>query len=746
LNLPTFIETFREAVTRRVIQTYPPLYRPSPNGPELSVLKRKPLGAQGEAIRATVLSLKSQRGTTVVGEMGTGKTFISSAAAYLAGFHRVLVICPPHLVRKWKREVEETVPGVHVALLHSVTDLERLRHSTSSPLFVILSRERAKLSYRWKPAIALRWATTGGRLLRQAETKKPFRVSCCPSCFAQVLDEDGVPVSHEDLSKKKHRCTACREPLWHADPSGPRRFPLADYVKRRMKRFFELLISDEVHEYKAKGSAQGIAAGVLAEACPKSLTLTGTLMGGYASTLFYLLYRFVPTIRQEFGYREESRWVSRYGFLERIVSKHRGDDPLQDGRFSRRRSYRIRVQEKPGVTPAVLFHLIDHTVFLRLSDVASALPPYEEKILLIRLDEQPNRESLSQAEAYRTLYDTLRQAVAEALAQGSKRLLATYLQTLLAYPDGCTRGETVLDSRTQEVIAQVPPLPEDRLYPKEQALVELVAKERLQGRKVLVYATHTATRDIAGRLEATLRRHGFRAVVLKADNVPPERREEWIEKRVEEGLDVLICHPRLVQTGLDLVDFPTIVWFEVEYSVYAMRQASRRSWRIGQCRPVTVVYIAYRNTLQAEALKLVAKKMQSSLAVEGELPEEGLAAYGDDGDDLMLALARRIVHEGGSDEESLEKVFAKARQVEHVGEQLLVDETRPAQPAAEREPVSERDERTDGSASEEVQVETFSCEEFVTVDPPKSQRGKRAAPASLSLFQWALSLNRDKGS
>ena len=68
-------------------------------------------------------------------------------------------------------------------------------------------------------------------------------------------------------------------------------------------------------------------------------------------------------------------------------------------------------------------------------------------------------------------------------------------------------------------------------------------------------------------------------------------------KRVEEGVDVLVCHPRLVQTGLDLVDFPAIVWFETDYSVYTVRQASRRSWRIGQTQPVQVVFMAYRNTL-----------------------------------------------------------------------------------------------------------------------------------------------------
>ncbi|MCY4448816.1 MAG: hypothetical protein OXE02_08250 [Chloroflexi bacterium] len=68
-----------------------------------------------------------------------------------------------------------------------------------------------------------------------------------------------------------------------------------------------------------------------------------------------------------------------------------------------------------------------------------------------------------------------------------------------------------------------------------------------------------------------------------------------------------------------------------------------------------------RNSLQADALKLVAKKPQSSLTVEGELPEDGLAAYGDDGDDLMLALARKIVNGDEDEAETVESVFAAAR-------------------------------------------------------------------------------------
>ena len=49
--------------------------------------------------------------------------------------------------------------------------------------------------------------------------------------------------------------------------------------------------------------------------------------------------------------------------------------------------------------------------------------------------------------------------------------------------------------------------------------------------------------------------------------------------------------------------------------------------------------------------------------------------FGDDGDDLMLALARKIVNGEEEDEaETVEAVFAQARDAEAVGEELLVDE------------------------------------------------------------------------
>ena len=745
MDLAEFIDTYRDAIAQRVVESYPPRYRPSDCGKPLPALLRTPLGAQADAIRAAALSLDIHRGTTVVGEMGTGKTFIAASAAHMAGFRRVLVLCPPHLTRKWKREIEETVPDARAVIVASTTDLEKLRLSHGpGPLFVVMSRERAKLSFRWLPAVVEHWATAEGKLVRDEETLEPFRVPCCPDCYAPIVDKDGLPLTLKDLARRKRSCDECGSALWKADHSGPKRYPLADYVKHHLRGFFDLLVSDEVHEYKGRGSAQGIAAGILADACGKSLSLSGTLMGGYSSTLFHLLYRFSPEIRSEFGRGEESRWIERYGFVEHTIGRDDGES-LEDGRTSRRRKYRKVIRERPGLAPAALFHLIGASIFLRLSDVASGLPPYEERVLLSSMDDEEDSTGLSQRSAYDSVFETLRAALTEVLAKGSKRLLATYLQTLLAYPDGCTRGETVFDPESEEVLIQVPPLSEEKLYPKEQALVDLVAAERLQGRRVLVYATHTGTRDITERMDDFLTRHGFKVAVMKADAVAPERREAWVAQRVEEGVDVVVCHPRLVQTGLDLVEFPTICWYETDYSVYTMRQASRRSWRIGQTEPVQVVFMAYRNTLQADALQLVAKKLQSSLAVEGELPEDGLAAYGDDGDDLLLALARKIVA-GEEDADSVESVFAQAQQVAAEAEALLVDaDWATPEPVVVEAEASGTDRAVSHDETPERQRTLFSWVEFMAeelAEQPK-RRSHKPARASVSLFEWALERERD---
>ena len=59
-------------------------------------------------------------------------------------------------------------------------------------------------------------------------------------------------------------------------------------------------------------------------------------------------------------------------------------------------------------------------------------------------------------------------------------------------------------------------------------------------------------------------------------SVHTTRREDWILDRVDRGVDMLITNPELVKTGLDLLDFPTILFLQTGYNVYTLQQSARR--------------------------------------------------------------------------------------------------------------------------------------------------------------------------
>ena len=484
MDLAQFIETYKDAIAQTVIQSYTPRYQPGKPGQNqpLPSLVRRPLGAQEHAIRGAALSLEVNPGTIIVGEMGTGKTYIGTAAAHMSGCRNIMVLAPPHLVQKWKREIELTIPKASASIVRTITDLKKIRppEAKSGPRFTIMSRETAKLSYRWQAAYV-------NRLLLTENGSR--RIDCCPGCFQQIRDKDGIPVSKGEMERKKLQCRECGgalgQPKQEEHPTDctcrkcggrngtnpkyrNRKYALADYIKKRMKGCFDLLICDEVHEYKGRGTAQGIAGGNLAQACGKVLTLTCTLAGGYSSTLFHLLYRFTPELRNEFKHHEQGRWIDRYRFRQKKYrSNGNSEEPFDHGKGSGRRGYQQTEKETPGLAPAALFHIIGNTVFLRLTDVSSELPPYQEQIQVQQMSRNlPPGARYSQKTAYEELYRKMRTALTEALSKGSARLMAAYLQSLLAFPDGCTLGEKVIDPTTTGQSLAYHPWPRTRPTPR----------------------------------------------------------------------------------------------------------------------------------------------------------------------------------------------------------------------------------------------------------------------------------------
>ena len=126
----------------------------------------------------------------------------------------------------------------------------------------------------------------------------------------------------------------------------------------------------------------------------------------------------------------------------------------------------------------------------------------------------------------------------------------------------------------------------------------------------------------------------------------PEKREGWFAQRVREGVQVTISHPKIIETGIDLLNHSSLIFFESGYSLHTLRQASRRSWRIGQRQSVRVFYLHYEETMQSSCLRLMGKKLLVSLAMEGKFSREGLQSLDED-DDMLTAMARELVTQNG---------------------------------------------------------------------------------------------------
>jgi superfamily II DNA or RNA helicase len=684
--LSKFMHKYGDQIGAHILSAYHPLYNFDPTAEEIAVLdtlgtKRRPLPGQEKpgllplqrhAAAAIARSIRKHGVGNVQGEMGLGKTCLGAATLELLDSYPAIVICPPHLVPKWIREIEETIPGA------KAMELSRIGRNSDDPGDINDVRrflnlyEQDKLGQKAVAVIAHTSAKYGAGWEHAVVRKKfvdeddghVFEALTCPECGSPV--EINLPgglvtlaTSLKELGDKRRFCQAevkghelddqgrlvrdkqgnpvwgtriCNTPLFQF--TG-RRWAIADYIAKHAKGKFKLLIADEVHQYQAKASDRGVAFHQLVEATKYTLTLTGTFFGGKSTSIFWLLHRLNAGVRKDFAFNDEKRWARLYGVLEMTRQKKRATEDDEDDGFTGNRRYTNQAKEKPGVSPAIVNRLLDTTIFLSLKDLGLDLPHYaEEVVTLAMMDEQSSQ--------YRTMEKKLRD-----LAIKNRRYLSTWLQWSLARPNSAFRDEVVevdeLDHKGEflrkKSLMELPAVVSDETMPKETWLVDFCRSERQHGRKVLIYLRQTGTRDIQDRILKVLRDGGVRAEVLTS-GINPRKREEWIAKRVF-GLDALVVNPRLVETGLDLVAFSSVVFAEIEYSLYTLWQAVRRVWRLGQTKPVKAMFSVYNEAMEARALALMGQKMKAAQLLYGD--EVGGAIVPEEDGDILMKLAREAL-------------------------------------------------------------------------------------------------------
>lgn len=675
-SLKNFILAATDQLTAKVERVLAPIYTPGETDALTmrvkshiaSVSKKKPYAAQLDAVCALMKGFRSKRCLGLVAEMGTGKTLqgclVGMSMSLLTGTPtRTLVLCPPHLVSTWEEELHDSfgkaVRVVNASGPEALSMLVRLRKETpvpDKPEFWIMGFNRAKTSFRWKPA----WFTQCkiGKSLFD-DTGKPYSmrytVERCERC--------GNELPAEMDRTARNLCPYCGNPLWgparkvaHTNDDSESVYAPILYIKKYLNKHFQLAVFDEAHKLKGAGTIQGAMLGQIASALPRTLVLTGTLSGGKASDVYFLLQRAFAL-----NYRREERrellpkfdevidFVRSYGSLEEVYT--RTPEDRLTGRASRDR---YNLKEKPGISPELLKQFfLEHCVFLRIADISDALPPYREELEFCDM-------SPELADAYTDFERELTSAAKTALRNRDMRVMGQMLSTLLAWPDMPQNPVEIYD-RDNRVVASAPGL-ELPVTAKDERLVECVRDAKAAGRKCLVFVEYTGRWQTGEHVQRILTAAGFNFLQMKP-TVPTHTRLDWIRARMSTGqYDGLICQPKLVETGLNLREFPEICFYQTGYSTYVLRQASRRSWRPGQTKEVVVRFFINRNTMQETAMTLIASKLEASLVLEGELSDKGLVALSEIGDSMAVELARPLV--GELEPQSLEAQFKAYRKLE----------------------------------------------------------------------------------
>ncbi len=332
------------------------------------------------------------------------------------------------------------------------------------------------------------------------------------------------------------------------------------------------------------------------------------------------------------------QFSSIYGVLERVTTIEAADNACSKAKVT------TTVKRRPCASCAspLLFgsFLMNLAAFVSLEDISDALPPFEEEVISVPMD------SVLQ-QAYSKLEDDVRNALRE--HHGNASVVSTAMNALLLYPDrpfglGTLYGfdrDPETGERERFVISEPAGLSQEPAYAKERRLIEETKRELAVGRNVHLFAVYTKKRDVTRRLQQLLSKEGIHAEILTSA-VPPADREAWYERQLRNGMRVCIAHPKLCSVGLDLLAFPVLLFYQTGYSTYTLRQASRRSWRIGQHQLIRVGYMTYANSAQEACLRLMGKKLMASLPREGKLHADGLQAMDSD-DDLLTPMARELV-------------------------------------------------------------------------------------------------------
>jgi hypothetical protein len=413
-------------------------------------------------------------------------------------------------------------------------------------------------------------------------------------------------------------------------------WPIAELIGRLGPGHFDCMIVDEAHNYNSADSDQAVAYRRIFNVVPRILELTASPFNGTAQDLFLKQYLQNQRVRRDFGWNDSHTFQAIYGRHEIITSTSYDDEVRYSGRGAmtgNRRQKRTIMNAIPGVMPGILSLVLPRNIFLELEDFGTDLAAYRVEDAICEASDEVVTEC-RHWEQWAKGPEGLRK---------HRRAMASWYQALFNFPNTPWYMEriTMRDRETGEMrlLGTMGPTMEANdfrtILPKEEWLCKLVEDELKANRGVGVYVWDHE-RGLQERISTLLTKKFGPNYISWLQDVDPLKRLAWLKKY---GKRVLVTNPRKVMTGIDLLQYPTLIFYQPVASLVITKQGSGRAWRLPQRLPCMTLFPYYHDTMEQRLLGKVYKKLEADRILTGSGFSSGDGEQ-DDGGSLINEVVR----------------------------------------------------------------------------------------------------------
>jgi len=556
-------------------------------------------------------------------DMGGGKTISAAAWAKLRGYKRVLVVCQSSLVNNWKNELEKFGHKAIRLMTHRTIDKliaeKRAGIKQEETTFYITSYEFLSLDTKreYDPWDCIEYDNEG---TIYKETRG-ITSHVCPDC-------------HKKFTAKIRECPKCKEDvLWTGNVCNKCGYVAYSYTPKyrsypaykRIIKLFGAVIVDEAQMAKTKNSGRGKA--VRALKSKGKLILTGTLMKGYITDIFWNIGWLLGFDNPLFYYKYRGgskKFLNEFGTFKFVTRQF--EDTLSEG----------RAKIIPEVSNLNRFwRIMAPFMVRRLKDEMIELPEKNKKIIFLDMDREHENLYSAFEEWAR---DRIRKAML--LAGDEKEVnigkISGALWKLRFAATVPTAKNYLLDERGPNMV-----LPEWSSWNKVDKIIELVKEIKRRGEKVIIFS---GLRPMVSEITKRLKRDYIRHMAILASHSTSKRFDMIQDFADDKDSVAIVAGLNVLNRGFNITCANNVIIADLEYSPESTLQAEDRAHRTGQDKPVNVYYLLSKGTIDEDMFEIISKKQAAiENAIDGKAVHADVAKLLENSGDARWKIAKRLL-------------------------------------------------------------------------------------------------------